>query len=203
MKLKVTDSNDFSIKEVEAYSALYEKLIKQYRPRGFSKSECFSIANLKKAINSLPEVKRKHICAYLTQSETYDKSILADTFFTLRTVNYRALYDYELMKLLQRATDNELFKPSVVLSYIKLYDKFSSSYYDETVPKDFSISKIISIIDTFLPPMSYILLLNIGLITGKSITEKEISKELNLSSDTVKAVLDSLLKLLKKKYFAI
>lgn len=202
MKLKVTDSNDFSIKEVKAYSALYEKLIKQYRPRGFSNSESFSIANLKKAIERLPEIKRKHLYAYLSQSATYNKSILADTFFTLRTVNYRALYDYQLIKLLQRATDNELFKPSVVLSYIKLYDKFSNPYYDETVPEYFSISKIISIIDTFLPHMSYILLLNFGLITGKPVTEKEISKELNLSSDTVKAVLASLLKLLKEKYFA-
>lgn len=203
MNVKVTDSNDFSIKEVEAYSNLYEKLIKQYRPRGFSNSESFSIANLKKAIESLPEIKRKHLYAYLAQSAIYNKSILADTFFTLRTVNYRALYDYQLIKLLQRATDNELFAPSVVLSFIKLYDTFSGSYYDETVPKDFSISKINSIIDTFLPSMSYILDLNFGLITGKSLTQKEISKELNLSSDTIKAVLDSLLKLLRKEYFAI
>lgn len=203
MKLKVTDSTHFSSKEVKVYSDLYEKLLRQYRTRGFSKSESFSIANLKKAIDCLPEVNRKHICAYLTQSETYDKSILADTFFTLRTVNYRALYDYDLMKLLQRATDNELFKPSVVLSYIKLYDKFSNPYYDETLPKSFSISQINSIINSFLPPMSNILNLKFGLVTGKPITEKEISKELNLSSDTVKAVLDSLLKLLKKKYFAI
>ena len=100
MNVKVIDSKNFSKEDVKNFLLLYEKLLRQYRPRGFSKKEEFSIANFKKAIDSLPEINQKHLYFYLDKTNTYDKFILAETFFKLRTVNYRAFYDFELIKSL-------------------------------------------------------------------------------------------------------
>lgn len=203
MNVKVIDSKNFSKEDVKNFLLLYEKLLRQYRPRGFSKKEEFSIANFKKAIDSLPEINQKHLYFYLDKTNTYDKFILAETFFKLRTVNYRAFYDFELIKSLQRATDYENYEPSVVLSFIRLYDKFSSASYNETIDKTFSITKINSIINAFLPYMSDILDLHFGLINGMPVPLKQVPKELNLPFDNVTYLLDVSLKLLKNEYFAI
>lgn len=203
MNVKVIDSKNFSKEEVKKFLLLYEKLLRQYRPRGFSKREEFSIANLKSAIDSLPEINKKHIHFYLAKTDAYDKSILAETFFKLRTVNCRSFYDFELIKSLQRATDYKSYEPSVVLAFIRLYDKFSGTNYDETIDKTFSISKINSIIDAFLPYMVDILDLHFGLVNGRPVSLKQVSKELNIPFDNVKDLLDASLKLLKNEYFAI
>ena len=203
MNLKVIDSKDFSKEEVKNFLLLYEKLLRQYRPRGFSKKEEFSIANFKNAIDCLPEINRKHLYFYLNKTNTYDKLILAETFFKLRTVKCRSLYDFELIKSLQRAADYEAYEPSVVLSFIRLYDKFSGITYDNSVSKEFSISKIDSIINSFLPYMVDILDLHFGLVNGMPVSLKQVSKELNIHPDNVKSLLAASLKLLRREYFAI
>lgn len=205
MNVKVIDSKDFSKEEVKNFLLLYEKLLRQYRPRGFSKKEEFSIANFKNAIATLPEINKKHLYLYLRkiQTNTYDKAILAETFFKLRTVNTRAFYDYELIKSIQRATDYESYEPSVVLAFIRLYDKFSGINYNERVDKTFSIAKINSILNSFLPYMSDILDLHFGLVNGIPVKLKQVSKELNIPIEDCKFLLNESLSLLKKTYFAI
>lgn len=203
MKVKVVDSKIFSKEEVKRFSFLYEELLRPYRPRGFSKAESFSIADLKKAIDCLPENHSKHFNYYLYKTGHYAKNILSEAFFKLTTAECRAFYDFELKETLHRATDYENFEPSVVLAFVRLYDKFSNVNYDETIDKDFSITKINSIIDAFLPYMVDILDLHFGLINGIPVPLKQVSKELNLHPDNVKSLLDASLKLLRREYFAI
>ena len=203
MNVKVIDSKSFSKEEVKNFSLLYEKLLRQYRPRGFYNGESFSIASLKQAINCLPEINQKHLYFYLNKNEEFNKDIVAQTLSKLRTVKYRALYDFEIIKSLQRATDNKLYEPSVALAFIRLYDKFSGIAYDENIPKNFSISKIKSILDTCTFATCTILNLNFGLITGKPLTLKKISQNLNIPIENCKALLNKSLTVLKKEYFAI
>lgn len=193
--MKVIDGNNFSKEEVVSFSRLYEKLVKPYRFKGKIK-DSFYIANLKQAIELLPKRLRKHVYSYLN-NQTSNSSDFYAAIFQLRTVDFRAIYDPEIISSIRRATDYQYYTPSVVLGFVKLYDSFSGCLYDNNIPKEFTISEIEKILDAFPTYMSDVLDLQFGLVNGLPLSPKKVSKELNIPIETCKQLSRDALRLLR------
>lgn len=193
--MKVIDGNNFSKEEVISFSRFYEKLIKPYRFKGKIK-DSFYIANLKQAINLLPKRLRKHVYSYLNNQKSNSNDFY-EAIFQLRTVEFRAIYDPEIMSSIRRATDYQNYTPSVVLGFVKLYDSFSGCLYDNIIPKEFTISDIENILDVFPSYMADVLDLQFGLVNGLPLSPKKVSKELNIPIETCKQLSRDALRLLR------
>lgn len=193
--MKVIDSNNFSKEEVKSFSQFYEKLVGPYRFKGKIK-DSFYIADLIQAIDLLNNNLRKNVYYYLN-GQKFDSNVFSAAIFQLRTVEFRAIYDSEVISSIRRATDYQSYTPSVVLGFVRLYDSFSGYHYDNTVSKEFTISDIEEILDVFPSYMSDVLYLHFGLLNGLPLSLKKVSKELNIPIETCKQLNRDALRILR------
>ncbi len=196
--MKVIDSNKHSENEIKEYTQLYEKLLEPFKFKGFSK-EAFKIANLKNAIYNLPSKQKRAIMRYL-HKRTYNYNYYISGIYELRKLNFRVLYDSEIIEFLRRAIDYADYQPLVAYNFVKLYDQISGCSYKENVSKKFCISEIENALDKLPTIVSDTIELSFGLFDGFSLSPKKVAKKLNITLDGYKELLNDGLSVLKTIY---
>ena len=193
--MKVESSSNFSKKEVNALYNFCEEFLGRYSFKGVSK-ETINFSNLVNAINLLPKKERENVYLYLS-GKRYSDKYLSRAVFSLRTIKLRFMYDQVLIACIRRATDYQNYELPIVLGYVRLYDSFSGCLHDDSISKEFTISKIEHIVNMLPSYMTDVLDLHYGLIDGRQFSIKKVSRELNLNVETCKQIISNALILLR------
>ena len=193
--MKVITSNIFSKKEVNAFKDFYMFLLEPFRfGKGDEfKADIFRPELLKRAIDMLEEKEQASVYAKIyyeaKSSNSYNKGVRK-----LRSLRYRAIYDYSLIKKVERAEDYSSYEPCVVLGYVRMYDDFRLQNSSYTFNIEL-LSEIVTLVrDKKILELSY------GLADGTSYKIKDVADMLNISVSECKKLKDDALHTLQKLY---